>query len=214
MADALEKRRFLDDGCDSESDDKPAGASRCSRQVRGKKMKWLLAASLAGNALMIAVCILLLSINVSLLSSRTTSSGGTTTIIDNNKGLEIADPFCTYRDLHTLPHCRKLRRFTTTDRFVIIAPANDVIEYEYRSVLKNDTRFTGDPDEKWERNWKTLMGGELIRVSDDEMDRSGSGPSIRMKDGNGYSAKIGVMHSLHCVVCLPSFYLLTTPPFD
>lgn len=104
---------------------------------------------------------------------------------------------------------------------VSAAPANEIIEYEYRSMVSNDTRFTGHPGPEWEENMHKLMEGEsppppfssqcikctavpkheigtLLRVSEDELKLFGS-DSIPLKDG-GYAAGLGVAHNLHCVV--------------
>jgi hypothetical protein len=44
------------------------------------------------------------------------------------------------------------------------APANDIIEYEYRSMIPNDTRFTGQPGPEWEQSMDELMEGKLSRT--------------------------------------------------
>ncbi|KAI2637707.1 hypothetical protein GGS26DRAFT_424480 [Hypomontagnella submonticulosa] len=77
------------------------------------------------------------------------------------------------------------------------SPANAIIEYEHRSMVANDTRFTGYPGAKWEQSMHELLAGTLIRISEDELRRHGS-ESIALKDG-GYAAGLGVGHDLHCV---------------
>ncbi|KAJ9200322.1 hypothetical protein DTO164E3_3029 [Paecilomyces variotii] len=83
------------------------------------------------------------------------------------------------------------------------SPANDIIEYEYRAMIPNDTRFTGPPGPEWEQSMHELMEGTLLRISDDELKQSGS-DSIPLKDG-GYAAGLGVAHSLHCVKNIKQF---------
>ncbi|KAI1455165.1 hypothetical protein F4805DRAFT_437052 [Annulohypoxylon moriforme] len=77
------------------------------------------------------------------------------------------------------------------------SPANTIIRYEHRSMVANDTRFTGYPGARWEQSMHELLEGTLIRVSDDELKLHGS-ESIALKDG-GYAAGLGVAHNLHCV---------------
>ncbi|TGJ81910.1 hypothetical protein E0Z10_g6845 [Xylaria hypoxylon] len=83
------------------------------------------------------------------------------------------------------------------------SPANSIIEYEYREVIGNDTRFTGRPGPEWEKSIHELMQGTLIRISDEELNLYGSN-SIPFKDG-GYAAGLGVAHNLHCVKKLKEF---------
>lgn len=99
----------------------------------------------------------------------------------------------------------------------VAAPANAVIEYEYRGVIRNDSRFMGHPGPEWEKSMHELMAGELlhtvmpsirflmaddagtlIRISDEELKLAGS-DSIPLK-GGGFAAELGVGHNLHCVV--------------
>lgn len=40
------------------------------------------------------------------------------------------------------------------------APANSIIEYEYRRMIGNDTRFTGHPGATWEASMHSLMSGQ------------------------------------------------------
>ncbi|KAI1449963.1 hypothetical protein F5Y02DRAFT_427844 [Annulohypoxylon stygium] len=67
------------------------------------------------------------------------------------------------------------------------SPANDFIDYEYRRMIFNDTRFTGT----------------LIRISEDEL-KLLNADSIPLKDG-GYAAGLGVAHNLHCVKQIKKF---------
>ncbi|KAI0435896.1 hypothetical protein F4803DRAFT_573357 [Xylaria telfairii] len=83
------------------------------------------------------------------------------------------------------------------------SPANSIVEYEYREVVGNDTRFTGRPGPEWEKSIHELMKGTLIRISDEELKLYGSS-SIPFKDG-GYAAGLGVAHNLHCVKKLKEF---------
>ncbi|KAI0910066.1 hypothetical protein F4824DRAFT_458529 [Ustulina deusta] len=83
------------------------------------------------------------------------------------------------------------------------SPAAASIEYQYRALIPNDTRFTGHPGPEWERSMHELMEGTLIRISEHELKQSGS-DSIPLKDG-GYAAGLGVGHNLHCVKKIKQF---------
>ncbi|PLB46208.1 hypothetical protein P170DRAFT_467317 [Aspergillus steynii IBT 23096] len=83
------------------------------------------------------------------------------------------------------------------------SPANEIIEYEYRSMMKNDTRFRGHPGPEWKQYFSELMSGTLFRISDEELALSGS-DSIPL-EGDGYAAGLGVAHSLHCVKKIKEF---------
>ncbi|KAI1387154.1 uncharacterized protein F4822DRAFT_443966 [Hypoxylon trugodes] len=85
----------------------------------------------------------------------------------------------------------------TDDNLEPYSPANDFIEYEYRRMVTNDTRFTGFPGPEWERSMHELLSGTLIRISDDELKLLNS-DSIPLM-GGGYAAGLGVGHNLHCV---------------
>ena len=97
------------------------------------------------------------------------------------------------------------------------APANEVLEYEYRRVDLNDTKFMGPPEEQWRQSMHELLAGKLsrhavawtrrltpcskgtlIHVSGEELQMQGS-TSLALKDG-GYAAGLGVSHNLHCIV--------------
>lgn len=83
------------------------------------------------------------------------------------------------------------------------SPANDFIDYEYRRMIFNDTRFTGHPGPVWENSIHELMIGTLIRISEDEL-KLLNADSIPLKDG-GYAAGLGVAHNLHCVKQIKKF---------
>ncbi|KAI0186504.1 hypothetical protein EV127DRAFT_394938 [Xylaria flabelliformis] len=83
------------------------------------------------------------------------------------------------------------------------SPAAAVIEYQYRPIIPNDTRFVGHPGPEWEQSMHQLMEGTLIRISEEELRQSGSG-SIPLKDG-GYAAGLGVGHNLHCIKKIKQF---------
>lgn len=40
------------------------------------------------------------------------------------------------------------------------APANGIIEYELRTMIPNDTRYTGPPGLGWEQSMSELMSGK------------------------------------------------------
>ncbi|KAI0189058.1 hypothetical protein F4808DRAFT_466020 [Astrocystis sublimbata] len=42
------------------------------------------------------------------------------------------------------------------------SPAASFIEYEYRPIIPNDTRFTGHPGPEWEHSMHELMTGKLF----------------------------------------------------
>ncbi|KAK8030408.1 hypothetical protein PG990_000142 [Apiospora arundinis] len=83
------------------------------------------------------------------------------------------------------------------------SPANEVIEYEYRSMVANDTRFTGYPTKRWERSMHELMNGTLLRITDEELALQ-EYDSIPLK-GGGYAGGLGVGHNLHCVKQIKKF---------
>ncbi|KAI0543946.1 hypothetical protein F4679DRAFT_566704 [Xylaria curta] len=83
------------------------------------------------------------------------------------------------------------------------SPANSVIEYEYRLMYENDTRFTGHPGPEWERSMHQLMDGTLLRISDAELQLLDTN-SIPFKNG-GYAAGLGIAHNLHCVKKIKQF---------
>ncbi|KAK2606715.1 hypothetical protein N8I77_005446 [Diaporthe amygdali] len=83
------------------------------------------------------------------------------------------------------------------------SPANSAVEYEYRAIDGNNTRFLGQPGHDWEQAMHELMTGTLIRVSEDELRLHGS-TSIPLKDG-GFAAGLGVAHNLHCVGRIKQF---------
>ncbi|KAL2185711.1 hypothetical protein L209DRAFT_756950 [Thermothelomyces heterothallicus CBS 203.75] len=78
------------------------------------------------------------------------------------------------------------------------SPANAIIEYEYRGVIRNDSRFMAHPGPEWEKSMHELMAGTLIRISGEELKLAGA-DSIPLKSG-GYAGGLGVGHNLHCVV--------------
>ncbi|KAI6087042.1 hypothetical protein F4821DRAFT_236909 [Hypoxylon rubiginosum] len=84
------------------------------------------------------------------------------------------------------------------------SPASVAIEYEYHSMVHNDTRFVGHPGSDWEQATTQLMAGALIRISEDEQRLLDGSSSIPLKDG-GYAAGLGVSHSLHCVKKIKQF---------
>ncbi|KAI0198219.1 hypothetical protein F4808DRAFT_436904 [Astrocystis sublimbata] len=83
------------------------------------------------------------------------------------------------------------------------SPENTIVEYEYRQMIGNDTRFTGHPGPEWEKSMHDVMTGTLIRISDDERKLLNSN-SIPLKDG-GYAAGLGVAHNLHCIKQIKKF---------
>ncbi|KAI1809102.1 hypothetical protein GGS20DRAFT_369052 [Poronia punctata] len=85
----------------------------------------------------------------------------------------------------------------------LYSPAADAIEYQYRAIIPNDTRFTGHPGPEWEQSIHGLMEATLIRISEEELKQSNS-DSIPLKDG-GYAAGLGIGHNLHCVKKIKQF---------
>ncbi|KAK4175468.1 hypothetical protein QBC36DRAFT_189817, partial [Triangularia setosa] len=81
--------------------------------------------------------------------------------------------------------------------------ANAVVEFEYRSVIRNDSRFIGRPTPEWQKTMHHLMAGTLIRISNEELQLAGT-DSIPLEDG-GYAAGLGVAHNLHCVKNIKQF---------
>ncbi|KAK0609934.1 hypothetical protein B0T17DRAFT_545559 [Bombardia bombarda] len=96
-----------------------------------------------------------------------------------------------------LPELQTLSGASSDKLVELYSPANAAIEYQYSSIIPNDTRFTGHPGPKWEQSMHELMDSTLIRISAAELRQSGS-DSIPLKDG-GYAAGLGVGHNLHCI---------------
>ncbi|KAK1144408.1 hypothetical protein N8T08_005561 [Aspergillus melleus] len=70
-------------------------------------------------------------------------------------------------------------------------------------MMKNDTRFRGNPGPEWRQSMSELMSGTLFRISEEELAQSG-GDSIPLMEG-GYAAGLGVSHGLHCVKKIKEF---------
>ncbi|KAK4655123.1 hypothetical protein QC762_404496 [Podospora pseudocomata] len=83
------------------------------------------------------------------------------------------------------------------------SPANSIVEFEYRGVIRNDSRFIGRPTQEWDKSMHDLMAGTLIRISHEELQLAGT-DSIPLRDG-GYAAGLGVAHNLHCVKKIKQF---------
>ncbi|KAI1119770.1 hypothetical protein F5Y10DRAFT_291010 [Nemania abortiva] len=112
-----------------------------------------------------------------------------------------------------LPKCSSNQRSgQDTENNVVdsYSPANPIIEYHYKPMIFNDTRFVGRPGVVWEESMQNLLSGTLIRISNDELKLHGA-PSIPLKDG-GYAAGLGVGHNLHCVQFL--FREISYPNLD
>ncbi|KAI1177469.1 hypothetical protein F4777DRAFT_596650 [Nemania sp. FL0916] len=93
---------------------------------------------------------------------------------------------------------------TTTSQVIeSYSPANSVIEYQYNSIILNDTEFLGRPGKQWENAMHEILSGTLIRLSEDEM-KLHDARSIPLKDG-GYAAGLGIGHNLHCVKKIKQF---------
>ncbi|PYH98985.1 hypothetical protein BO71DRAFT_405746 [Aspergillus ellipticus CBS 707.79] len=100
--------------------------------------------------------------------------------------------------LLSLSHSNSLNTSTRGEIADPYSPANNIITHEYRSMIPNNTRFTGHPGAEWERAMGELMDGTLLRLTPAELQQFGS-DSIPLADG-GYAAGLGVAHSLHCVL--------------
>ncbi|KAK4195844.1 hypothetical protein QBC40DRAFT_314969 [Triangularia verruculosa] len=83
------------------------------------------------------------------------------------------------------------------------SPANNIVEFEYRGVIRNDSRFLGRPTPEWQESMHELMAGTLIRITDEELQLAGA-DSIPLQDG-GYAGGLGVGHNLHCVKQIKQF---------
>jgi len=120
----------------------------------------------------------------------------------SNMGLLLA---CLFLSITVLSLSNSKTTNTASQRQITepYSPANDIIEYEYRPIIANDTRFTGHPGPEWEQSMHGLMEGTLIRISKDELYSYGS-DSIPLEDG-GYAAGLGVAHNLHCVKKIKKF---------
>lgn len=137
-----EQRPFLDGA----SEDQSLKGSHLARSERNRNR--VIAVSLFFNAVLLVVCVLL-SVTVLSLSSFN---------IQNASRRQVADPYCK-RVISFNKHQDHI-----TDSFPA-APANDIIEYEYRAMIPNDTRFTGPPGPEWEQSMHELMEGELLHNS-------------------------------------------------
>ncbi|KAI1204066.1 uncharacterized protein F4807DRAFT_449051 [Annulohypoxylon truncatum] len=126
-----------------------------------------------------------LAVNVMLFFVCTTLSVATFLLSNSNTASTTTQEL--NKDWHTEPY----------------SPANSAIEYEYRYMINNDTRFTGYPRLEWEHSMNELMEGTLIRISNEELSLYGN-DSIPLKDG-GYAAGLAVGHNLHCVKKLKKF---------
>ena len=60
--------------------------------------------------------------------------------------------------------------------------------------------FAGPPSPGVDKAWHDLLLSTSLRVSDAEMARSNQ-TSVRLPEGGGYIAWLGVYHELHCIVC-------------
>lgn len=84
-----------------------------------------------------------------------------------------------------------------------LAPANDAIEYEYRTMTINETIMVGHPTPAWEKAMDGLLEGTLLTITQQELDRLGE-DSIALKNG-GFAAGLGVAHNVHCVKKIKQF---------
>ena len=68
--------------------------------------------------------------------------------------------------------------------------------------LKNNP-FTGPPRPELDAAWHDLFEDVRIRVTRADLDFYGV-DSVRLRDGSGFVAELGVWHELHCLVSLGS----------
>ncbi|KAH6854703.1 hypothetical protein B0I37DRAFT_349988 [Chaetomium sp. MPI-CAGE-AT-0009] len=89
----------------------------------------------------------------------------------------------------------------------LYSPAEQVIEYETRPVdgLAEGSIYAGYPRPESETAWRSLMEGTNIKLYPDEMGRLNE-TSLKMRDGSGSLAVLGVYHELHCVKRLRKWF--------
>ncbi|USW55957.1 Putative mycotoxin biosynthesis protein UstYa [Septoria linicola] len=87
--------------------------------------------------------------------------------------------------------------------YLISAPVNEAIEYEYRTMTINETTMVGYPTPAWEEAMHKLLDGTLLRVDQVELSLVGD-DSIALEDG-GFAAGLGVAHNIHCVKKIKQF---------
>ena len=63
----------------------------------------------------------------------------------------------------------------------------------------NNNTFAGKPNPQIDVAWHGLMENIKIRVSETEMERTGQ-HSVKLPEGGGNLAWLGVYHELHCLV--------------
>lgn len=73
-------------------------------------------------------------------------------------GSQIPDSYCEILWSKQTFSFRQFARYLT--RRINLAPANDVVEYEYRRI-SNDTRFLGPPQAEWSLLMQDLMSGKF-----------------------------------------------------
>jgi hypothetical protein len=86
-----------------------------------------------------------------------------------------------------------------------IAAAPAPLKY-VNKVLHDDPdmpKFMGKPRPEMDQAWHELLDATMIRFSKEELLLAGNTTSVRHKSG-GYIGGLGVSHSLHCIVSLPS----------
>ena len=106
--------------------------------------------SLTANAVLLALCVFLSGALLSLSTSNLTWRDVSRKDLD-----EISEPYCITRLFQQV--CQRANE--------ISAPANNIIEYEYRSLIPNDTRFTGHPGTEWEHSIHDIMAGEVSNTA-------------------------------------------------
>ena len=62
-----------------------------------------------------------------------------------------------------------------------------------------ESPFAGPPSPSVDKAWHDLLASTSLRISDAEMARSNQ-TSVRLPEGGGYMAWLGVYHELHCIV--------------
>lgn len=123
-----------------------------SRRHTERSIKWLQ----LSNAALICVS-LLLSIYVILTTSIGLTSKCQSRVTDTYCEAHRFFSYCVAREFSSsLPMCVENILISHS----IPAPANEVVEYEYRRIV-NDTRFLGPPQDEWHELMRDLTSGKF-----------------------------------------------------
>lgn len=86
------------------------------------------------------------------------------------------------------------------------APANQVLEYEYRRTppYQVDNPFAGEPRPELDQAWHDLLEGTFVGVSASDFAKVNA-TSVPIDGTDTYLAQLGVFHELHCLKKIKQF---------